>query len=38
MAFTQSFVVVPDFPVTFQPELSHTPDREPPASGHGILA
>ena len=24
MAFTQSFIVVPDFPVTFQPELSHT--------------
>ena len=24
MAFTQSFIIVPDFPVTFQPELSHT--------------
>jgi carotenoid cleavage dioxygenase len=24
MAFTQSFIVVPDFPVTFQPEHSHT--------------
>lgn len=24
MAFTQSFIVVPDFPVTFQPENSHT--------------
>jgi carotenoid cleavage dioxygenase-like enzyme len=24
MAFTQSFVIVPDFPVTFQPEHSHT--------------
>ncbi len=24
MAFTQSFVVVPDFPVTFQPEKAHT--------------
>lgn len=24
MAFTQSFIVVPDFPVTFQPERSHT--------------
>ncbi|WP_213957820.1 carotenoid oxygenase family protein [Variovorax sp. dw_954] len=24
MAFTQGFIVVPDFPVTFQPELSHT--------------
>jgi carotenoid cleavage dioxygenase-like enzyme len=24
MAFTRSFVVVPDFPVTFQPEHSHT--------------
>ena len=24
MAFTRSFIVVPDFPVTFQPEHSHT--------------
>ena len=24
MAFTQSFIIVPDFPVTFQPQLSHT--------------
>ena len=24
MAFTQSFIIVPDFPVTFQPEHSHT--------------
>src|SRR5262245_19247589 len=24
MAFTQNFIVVPDFPVTFQPEHSHT--------------
>jgi carotenoid cleavage dioxygenase-like enzyme len=24
MTFTQSFIIVPDFPVTFQPELSHT--------------
>jgi carotenoid cleavage dioxygenase len=24
MAFTRSFIVVPDFPVTFQPEESHT--------------
>jgi carotenoid cleavage dioxygenase-like enzyme len=24
MAFTQSFIIVPDFPVTFQPERSHT--------------
>jgi carotenoid cleavage dioxygenase-like enzyme len=24
MAFTQSFIIVPDFPVTFQPENSHT--------------
>jgi carotenoid cleavage dioxygenase-like enzyme len=24
MAFTKSFIIVPDFPVTFQPELSHT--------------
>lgn len=24
MAFTQSFVIVPDFPVTFQPERAHT--------------
>ena len=24
MAFTQPFTIVPDFPVTFQPELSHT--------------
>ena len=24
MAFTQSFIVVPDFPVTFQPEHAHT--------------
>lgn len=24
MAFTQSFIIVPDFPVTFQPEHAHT--------------
>ena len=24
MAFTQTFIIVPDFPVTFQPEHSHT--------------
>ena len=24
MAFTQNFIIVPDFPVTFQPEHSHT--------------
>jgi carotenoid cleavage dioxygenase-like enzyme len=24
MAFTQSFIIVPDFPVTFQPERAHT--------------
>jgi len=24
MAFTESFIIVPDFPVTFQPEKSHT--------------
>ena len=24
MAFTQSYIIVPDFPVTFQPEHSHT--------------
>lgn len=24
MAFTRSFIIVPDFPVTFQPERSHT--------------
>jgi carotenoid cleavage dioxygenase-like enzyme len=24
MAFTQSFIIVPDFPVTFQPENAHT--------------
>ena len=24
MAFTQSYIVVPDFPVTFQPEAAHT--------------
>lgn len=24
MAFTQSFIIIPDFPVTFQPERSHT--------------
>jgi carotenoid cleavage dioxygenase-like enzyme len=24
MAFTQNFIVVPDFPGTFQPEHSHT--------------